>query len=38
VRWQARAFPHRDWLVVRVYAGDGHVAAARVSEGAGAQR
>lgn len=32
VRWQARAFPHRDWLVVRVYAADGRVATERVSE------
>jgi hypothetical protein len=32
VRWQARAFPHRDWLVVRVYATDGRVATERVRE------
>ena len=33
VRWQARAFPHRDWLAVRVYAADGHIATERRSEG-----
>ena len=29
VRWQERAFPHRRWLVVRVYMKDGHTATER---------
>jgi hypothetical protein len=29
VRWQARDFPHRQWLVVRVYMKDGHTRAER---------
>ena len=30
VRWQERAFPHRRWLVVRVYMKDGHAIATRL--------
>jgi hypothetical protein len=33
VRWQARDFPHRQWLVVRVYMKDGHTRAEREDEG-----
>jgi hypothetical protein len=33
VRWQARDFPHRRWLVVRVYMKDGHTRAEREGEG-----
>jgi hypothetical protein len=29
VRWQARDFPHRRWLVVRVYMSDGHTTVGR---------
>jgi hypothetical protein len=29
VQWQERAFPHRRWLVVRVYMSDGYTAAKR---------
>jgi hypothetical protein len=32
VRWQARAFPHRQWIVVRVYMKDGHTTAEREDE------
>jgi len=32
VRWQARTFPHRQWLVVRVYMKDGHTKAEREQE------
>jgi quercetin dioxygenase-like cupin family protein len=32
VRWQAREFPHRRWLVVRVYMDDGHTGAERQDE------
>jgi hypothetical protein len=33
VRWQERAFPHRRWLVVRVYMNDGHATTERLSDG-----
>jgi hypothetical protein len=33
VQWQERAFPHRRWLVVRVYMSDGHAIAERLAEG-----
>jgi hypothetical protein len=33
VQWQARAFPHQRWLVVRVYMNDGHTTAERLDEG-----
>ncbi len=33
VRWQDRAFPHRRWLVVRVYMKDGHAIATRLVGG-----
>ncbi|HEY7635988.1 MAG TPA: hypothetical protein VH763_10610 [Gemmatimonadales bacterium] len=29
VLWQERAFPHRRWLVVRVYVRDGYAATER---------
>jgi hypothetical protein len=29
VQWQARAFPHHQWLVVRVYMKDGHTTTER---------
>ena len=29
-RWQQRAFPHRRWLVVRVYMSDGHALTERL--------
>ena len=29
VRWQERQFPHRRWLVVRVYLSDGHITTER---------
>ena len=32
LRWQARDFPHRRWLVVRVYMKDGHTRAEREDE------
>ena len=32
VRWQTRDFPHRQWLVVRVYMKDGHTRAERRDE------
>jgi hypothetical protein len=32
VRWQARDFPHRRWLVVRVYMKDGHTRTEREDE------
>jgi hypothetical protein len=32
VRWQARDFPHRQWLVVHVYMKDGHTRAERQDE------
>jgi hypothetical protein len=32
LRWQARDFPHRRWLVVRVYMKDGHTGAEREDE------
>ena len=31
VQWQQRAFPHRRWLVVRVYMKDGHTTTERDS-------
>jgi hypothetical protein len=31
VRWQERAFPHRRWLVVRVYMKDGHTTTERLA-------
>ena len=33
VAWQERAFPHRRWLLVRVYMNDGHAVADRLVEG-----
>jgi hypothetical protein len=33
VRWQERAFPHRRWLVVRVYMNDGHATTERLNDG-----
>jgi hypothetical protein len=33
VTWQERAFPHRRWLVVRVYMNDGHTTTERLDEG-----
>jgi hypothetical protein len=36
VRWQERAFPHRRWLVVRVYMSDGHTTTERMPAGAAA--
>jgi hypothetical protein len=33
VQWQEREFPHRRWLVVRVYMKDGHTTAERLDEG-----
>ena len=32
VQWQERAFPHRRWLVVRVYMSDGHALTERLVE------
>ncbi len=32
VQWQARAFPHRQWLIVRVYMKDGHTMTERLDE------
>ena len=32
VRWQERAFPHRRWLIVRVYMNDGHTGTERLDE------
>ena len=33
VRWQERAFPHRRWLVVRVYVRDGYTTTERLPAG-----
>lgn len=33
VQWQERAFPHRRWLVVRVYMKDGRTTTERLDEG-----
>ena len=33
VQWQERAFPHRRWLVVRVYMKTGHVTSERLDAG-----
>ena len=33
VQWQERAFPHRRWLVVRVYRKTGHVTSERLDAG-----
>jgi hypothetical protein len=33
VRWQERAFPHRRWLVVRVYMKDGYTTTERLPGG-----
>jgi len=33
VQWQERAFPHRRWLVVRVYMKTGHVTSERLEAG-----
>ena len=32
VQWQERAFPHRRWLIVRVYMKDGHTGTERLDE------
>jgi len=32
VQWQERAFPHRRWLIVRVYMNDGHTGTERLDE------
>jgi hypothetical protein len=32
VQWQARGFPHRQWLIVRVYMKDGHTVTERLDE------
>ena len=32
VQWQERAFPHRRWLIVRVYMKDGHTTTERLAE------